>query len=415
VSHPADSSTASRYELSTPEGAVWHAHASRFDAWAATRAGIMENSSANASYPQYVAKADGAHLWDVDGRRFIDFIMGYGPVVLGHCHAEVNAAVHKEIEQGSCISPLWSKRQGELAELLVDVIPDAECAFLMKTGSDATSAAVRLARIATGRDMVAKWGYNGWHDWTAPRPAGIPAAVKEQTVHFQYNDIESLRRLFEEHGNRIACVIMMPFELTEPAPGFLGAVRDLTHQNGAVFVFDEMRSGFRVSLGGAQEYFGVTADLATFSKAMANGFAVSAVVGRAALFDGLRQTHMSSTFFANPPAMAAAIATINVLRRDDVSAQLWRQGDRFVAGLREIVAKTRLPAAVRGYSISPFLDFSGEDPELEATKAKFYAETIRRGLYLHPNHQWFTSAAHTDEDVDQAIYICQCAAELSTR
>jgi glutamate-1-semialdehyde 2,1-aminomutase len=396
-------------------GSQWHEHAERFDAWAATRSAIMENDSANAEYPQYVARAEGAFLWDVDDRRFLDFIMGYGPVVLGHRHPEVNAAVHAEIERGTCTSPLWSRRQGELAELLVDVIPGAQKAFLMKTGSDATSAAVRLARIATGRDKVAKWGYHGWHDWTAPRPAGVPRAVRTQTLYFTYNDLASLQSLFDAHLNEIACVIMMPFEHDIADPGFLAGVRDIAHQNGAVFIFDEMRSGFRVALGGAQEYFGVTADLSTFSKAMANGYAVSAVVGQAALFEGLRKTHMSSTFFANPPAMAAAIATIGVLRRDGVSSRLWRHGERFVAGLREAVAKTGLPATVRGYAIAPFLDFgNGSDPTVVAAKERFYAEAIRHGLFLHPNHQWFTSAAHTDDDIDAAVEICREAASVTT-
>lgn len=392
----------------------WLKRGAASDAWAATRRDILENDPSNDSYPQYVERASGAHLWDVEGNRYLDFIMGYGPVVLGHADSRVNTAVCEQLAKGACISPMWTTRQVELAELLVDVIPGAELAYLMRTGSDATSAAVRLARIYTGRTKVAKWGYNGWHDWTAPRQEGVPPSTLAETLRFEYNDIASLERLFAEHPGQIACVIMMPFELEEPRPGFLAEVKALAHRNGAVFILDEMRSGFRMALGGAQEYFGVQADIATYSKAMANGYAISAVVGKQELLKCLGRTHMSSTFFANAPEMAAAIATISVLRESDVIPRLWELGTAFQDGLREIVRTTGLPAEVTGYPIAPFLQFrEADDAAASRAKETFYAGTIGRGLLLHPNHQWFLCGAHTRADIDWALEVCAEAARAS--
>lgn len=392
----------------------WMTRGVRSDAWAATRPAILENDSSNAAFPAYTARADGAYLWDTDGRRYIDCVMGYGPVVLGHSDASVEEAVRAAAARGICISPLWTPEQVELTELLVEVVPGAEQAFLMKTGSDATSAAVRLARIHTGRDKVAKWGYNGWHDWTAPRQAGVPNAVRDLTLAFEYNAIGSLEALFAAHPEQIACVIMMPFELEPPQDGFLAAVRDLAHENGALFIIDDMRSGFRIALGGSQEFFGVTADLATFSKAMANGHPVSAVVGRQDILEGLAHTHMSSTFFANPAEMAAALATIKTLRNSDVIPRLWQLGESLTSGLSEVVRSHKLPAKVVGYPIAPFLEFEGEPGEaslVEEMKRRFYEEALRGGVLLHPNHQWFLSGAHTEDDISMVIQVCDSAAD----
>jgi glutamate-1-semialdehyde 2,1-aminomutase len=380
----------------------------RTDAWAATRNAIREIDAANAFYPQYVERASGAYLWDVDGNRYIDFILGYGPVVLGHADPRVNEAVFNELRNGSCMSPMWSRRQATLTELLTEVIPGAEQAYLMKTGSDATAAAVRLARIHTGRDKVLKWGYNGWHDWTAPRPDGVPASTRGETLQFRYNDLGSVEEAFSRYPGQIACVIMMPYELETAHDGFLEGVKRIAHRNGALFILDEMRSGFRMALGGAQEYFQVRADLSTFSKAMANGFPISAVIGSADLLKGLRRTHMSSTFYANPAEMAAAIVTISILRDSGALERIWRLSESFQEGLRGIVREFGAPADVIGYPISPFLSFrNGDGPEVQTMRTRFFHETVSRGLMLHPNHQWFLSAAHTEDDIAAALEICR--------
>ena len=205
---------------------------------------------------------------------------------------------------------------------------------------------------------------------------------------------------------------MMPFELDIPEEGFLLAVKEVAHRNGALFVLDEMRSGFRVALGGAQEFFGIVADLATFSKAMANGFPISALVGRADVLAGLASTHMTSTFFANPPEMAASLTTITILRDTDALEIIHRHAEHFCNGLQALIERYQAPAVLRGYPVSPFLEFVDRDGRCaDDVRVAFYRETLERGVLFHPNHQWFFCAAHTEEDIEDTLAACDAAFE----
>jgi glutamate-1-semialdehyde aminotransferase len=384
------------------------------DARAVTRGDIIPNDPlGEARYPRYLSRAQGAYVWDVDGNRYIDYLLGYGPVVLGHADPRVTAAATAELAQGNCIAPLWSPRQVELTELLNSIIPGAELALLLKTGSDATSAAVRLARIFTGRSKVVRWGYNGWHDWAAEKPAGIPPAIRADTMTFDL-DPASLRAALERHPADVACVLTMPFEYEAIPPTLLPELRAVAHEYGALFVLDEMRSGFRMGLGGAQEYLSVQADLATFSKAIANGYALSAVTGPAEILSGLSETKVSSTFFANPVDMVAATTTISILRDTDAIDRLWANGRALQDGLRELVAEYGAPAEVVGYPPIPFLRFTLADPaELADVKLRFFAETTKRGVLFHPDHQWFVSAAHSAADIEETLEACRYAFEAA--
>jgi glutamate-1-semialdehyde aminotransferase len=385
--------------------------AMRADARAVTRGDVLAPAGcAQTVYPRYTERLAGGRLWDVDGNCYLDFLLGYGPVILGHADERITRAVTEELGRGNCLAPLWSPRQVELTELLCEIVPGAELAYLLKTGSDANSAALRLARIFTQRPTVIRWGYNGWHDWAVSSPAGVPAAVRRHTLSFDYPDPASLDRCFREHPDEIACVLMMPFE-EDPCPqGLLAELKAVAHRHGALFVLDEMRSGFRMALGGAQEYFGIQADLSTFSKAMANGYPISAVVGRADVMRGLASTRISSTFYAGPAEMVAALETIRILRETDGLERIWSLGRRLVDGLRRVVAGTGVPAEVVGYPVMPFLRFTDPDPVArERARDQFFTETTQRGVLLHPTHQWFVCAAHTEQDVDQAVQACQDA------
>lgn len=381
------------------------------DARAITRGDIMPNDDIGTTvYPRYVSRAKGAYVWDVDGHRYVDYLLGYGPVVLGHADDRVTAAVTAELAGGVCFSPLWSPRQVELNELLVSLIPGAQACYLQKTGSDATTTAVRLARIFTGRDRVARWGYNGWHDWAAGSPAGIPPATREDTLLFDLNEPETLLSLFRRYPGEIACVLTMPFEYETIPADRLGELRDIAHRHGALFVLDEMRSGFRMSLGGAQQYFDVQADVATFSKAMANGHPISAVVGRADVLGCLAQTRISSTFYAGPADMAAALATIDILRGTDALDRIWALGTALQDGLREVIGEFEVDAEVVGYPPAPFLRFHGADERRRQDLTRqFFIRTTHDGVLLHPDHQWFVSAAHTPTDIDFTIEVCRAA------
>lgn len=401
-SNPATPSFAQGDELFT--------RALKCDARAVTRGDILANDEAGQTvYPRYANRARGPYLWDADGNRYIDYLLGYGPVILGHSDARVNEAVFAELGKGTCFTPLWSPRQLELTELLTSIIPGADLVHLMKTGSEANSAAVRLARIFTGRDTVIRWGYNGWHDWAVERPAGVPLATRDHTLLFDGTP-EHLESLIRQHPNEIAAVLMMPFEYETVDPLSLQSIRNITQKAGILLIFDEMRSGFRVSLAGAQGLLGVQADLVTFSKAIANGFPISALTGRRDILSGLAETKVSSSFYANPGDMAAALATVSILAETDAIEKLWQIGAALQDGLRASILEYGIPAKVVGYPPMPFMRFEMlSASDRRAAQQLFYAETARRGILLHPEHQWFVSASHTFADVETTLEACNHA------
>src|SRR5690606_10196415 len=290
------------------------------------------------------------------------------------------------------------------AELLVEHIPCAEKALFVKSGSEATAAAIRLARIATGRDKVIRLGYHGWHDWCCKRDAGIPRAVRDLVLTFEYNNLDSLAQVLEANKGEVACVIMWPCEVETPAPGFLEGVKKLAHEHGALFILDEIRTGFHLSLGGAQEYFGVTPDMATFGKAMSNGYAISTVVGRDDIMKNVELSWFSSTFNTNSIDQAAAVATIREIESKGVIEHLWRIGRRLMDGLDQLAQTHGIEAKAVSLPPTPFLEFTYSDPEVrEKAKVAFYSEMVQRGVLMHPSHHWFVSAAHGDEEVDMTL------------
>lgn len=378
--------------------------------WILHRDRVIEDA-----YPTFVASGTGPRLVDVDGNRYLDFGMASGLVVLGHADPRVTAAVMEELEAGQALG-FRKTVQVRLAELLVEVVPEAERVLLLKTGSDATSAAVRLARAFTGRDHVIRWGYHGWHDWAAWATAGVPAAERALVHEFVYGDLESLGDVFDRYRGEVACCIMMPFELEAPSPRFLHEVAELCREYDALFILDEMRSGFRISLGGAQEWFGVQADLVTFSKAIGNGYPISAVVGRECILAQLKNVHVSSSYFLGAAEMAAAVTTIGILRESDALVHIREMGERFQDGLRRLVRENSVPAEVLGYPQMPFLRFKHPDPTVSARwRDAFFGEAARRGVLLHPHQHWYICAALTSADVDAALAVCASAIDHAKR
>ena len=284
--------------------------------------------------PALLERGLGCYTWDPDGNRWLDYGMGLRSVILGHAHEPVLAAVRAQLERGSNFtrpSPI----EGELAEQLQELIPCAQMSKFTKNGSDATSAAVRLARAYTGRDLVAAsktnpfYSFDDWWIGSTPVSSGIPRAVGELTLLFDFNDLASLQALFDAHPGGIACVILEPVALEPPRPGFLEAVVALGHKNGALVIFDEMITGFRYHLSGAQGLYGVLPDLATYGKALANGFSVSAVCGSKEVMrlgglehDRDRVFLLSATHGAETHALAAALATLAALRANDVAGHI---------------------------------------------------------------------------------------------
>ena len=278
--------------------------------------------------PLFIARGRGCRVWDLDGNCYVDYILGLLPVVLGYCDPDVDAAIQDQLERGITFS-LPSPLETELAERLVKLIPCAGMVLFGKNGADATTAAIRLARAYTGRDKVAICGYHGWHDWyiaTTSRRLGVPKAVQNLSVTFPYNDADALADLLEAEPDAFAAVILEPIGTHLPEPGFLERLRELAERYGVLLIFDEIITGFRINLGGAQAEYGVVPDLATFGKAMANGMPISAIVGRRDVMEKMEEIFFSTTFGGETLSIAAAIATLEKLEREDAVARLKRRG-----------------------------------------------------------------------------------------
>lgn len=365
--------------------------------------------------PVFLARGRGSHVWDVDGHEYIDYPMALGPIILGYGDPDVTAAVQAQVADGVTFS-LAHPLEVEVAERLTEIVPCAEMVRFGKNGSDATAGAVRAARAVTGRDVIACCGYHGWQDWyvgTTTRSRGVPAEVRSLTRTFTYNDVASLEKLFAELPGRIAGVVLEPVGVVEPRDGFLERVAELTRAEGAVLIFDEIVTGFRVALGGAQERFGVVPDLACFGKAMANGYPVSAVVGRRGLMEVFDEIFFSFTFGGEAVSLAAARATIDKLRREPVLPHVWRQGAALRDGYNALAAAAGLGDVTRCIGLPPrtvltFADAGGAAGL--AVKSLYQQEMIKRGILTAGGFN--LSYAHSDDDVSRTLAACREALAL---
>jgi glutamate-1-semialdehyde aminotransferase len=352
--------------------------------------------------PKYLRRGKGSHVWDVDGNEYLDFSMGIGPISLGYAYDRVDEAVVAQLRDGITFS-LMHPLEVEVAELIREVVPGAEAVRFSKTGCDVTSAAVRLARAYTGRDRVLCCGYHGWHDWyigVTDRAAGVPAASAELTATFAYNDLASLADAIDD---QTACVILEPVTFEEPRDGFLAELRRLCDRHGALLVFDEMWTGFRLALGGAQERFGVTADLACFSKAVANGMPLSVLTGRLEVMGLLeRDVFFFTTFGGEALSLAAAHATITEMRERGVSEQLASQGKKLREGYNRLAAELGLGfTRCVGYDCRSLVTFDGRAGDPLEMKSLVQQELLKRGVLWAGFHNLCFS--HSDADVEHAL------------
>jgi len=362
-------------------------------------------------YPIFFDQAKGGKVIDVDGNEYLDMLCAYGPIIIGHQEKEIDDAVIDQIRnKGFCMS-LTQPAQNILAEKMRELIPSCEKSVFVKTGSDATTTAVRIARGYTDRVKVIRCGYHGWHDWCVEVKGGIPPKLYEDVLEFHYNDLDQLADLMKIHGDKTAAIIITPVghplahEVEMPGPGFLEGVRDLAKKYGSVLVFDEIRSGFRVDMGGAQKLFGVTPDLSVFGKAMANGYPIGAVVGKAEIMDVLaKKVFLSSTFFPNSIEQIAAIKTIEIMERDDVLSVIRKKGSRFAEKIRAVIEKSDVDCGFSGEPWMPFISFNkDENDRYKAVRTEFYTQLIRSGVFLQPYHHGYIAYRHSDEDLDHAV------------
>ncbi|MEW6652339.1 MAG: aminotransferase class III-fold pyridoxal phosphate-dependent enzyme [Bacteroidota bacterium] len=352
--------------------------------------------------PKYLVRGKGSHVWDADGNEYIDFMMGVGPLSLGYAYPKVDEAIKKQLEDGITFS-MMHPLEVEVAELIRDIIPNAEALRYSKTGADATSAAVRLARAYTGKNKILCCGYHGWHDWyisVTARNNGIPEAVQANTFTFNYNDIDSLK---DSIDNDVAAVILEPVVFHEPKDNFLHKVADLCKEKNVVLIFDEMWTGFRMALGGAQEYFGIKADLAAYSKAVANGMPISILAGKKEIMQlADEDVFFYTTFGGEALSLAAAKATIEELKEKNVPQFLDEQGAKLKNGYNEIAQKVGADfTKAIGYnwrSMATFDEKAG-DPLLQ--KSLMQQEMIKRGVLWQGFFNM--SFSHSDEDVNYTL------------
>jgi glutamate-1-semialdehyde aminotransferase len=356
--------------------------------------------------PLFIERGEGSRVWDVDGNEYVDFMNGLLAISLGYNDPDVTAAVQDQLRSGVTFS-LPHPIETEVAELIVDLVPCAELVRFGKNGSDATSGAIRIARAYTGRERVAVCGYHGWQDWyigSTTRDLGVPAATKALTHRFGYNDAASLEALLAEYPGEFAAVILEPMNTTWPEDGFLERVQASTRAHGALLIFDETITGFRFAMGGAQALFGVTPDLATFGKGIANGFPLAIVTGRREYMKLMEDVFFSFTFGGETLSLAAAKAVVDKMRREPVLDTIHRQGQKVLDGVAASIARHGVESfcAVSGHPAWSFFTLADAGPygALEL-KTLYLQEMFERGILVIGTHNM--SYAHSDADVAQLL------------
>ncbi|MBI5491354.1 MAG: aminotransferase class III-fold pyridoxal phosphate-dependent enzyme [Deltaproteobacteria bacterium] len=358
--------------------------------------------------PKYLRKGKGAHVWDVDGNSFIDYPMALGPILLGYDYAPVTEAVIRQVKEGTTFT-LMHPLEVEVAELLTSMIPSAEMVRFGKNGADVTSAAVKVARASTGRDHIAYCGYHGCQDWyavTTPRNKGIPKVLSTFMHQFEYNNIGSLEKIFAGNPGKIACVIMevpgVDPAVDKDGKNFLQLSKELANRNGALFILDEIVTGFRYSIGGAQKYYRVTPDLACFGKGMANGFAISALVGKKEFMKELNEVFFSMTYSGDTIGLAAAKATMRELLSKPVIPHIWEMGGRLHKAINSFAEKTGIGFRITGKPPRGGISVKNRKGEEDLLlKSIFLQETVKRGVLF--GGPVFISYSHTEEDIEKTI------------
>ena len=370
--------------------------------------------------PIYAERGKGSRIWDVDGTEYIDYGMSVTSCILGYADDIVDDAVREQVGKGATYS-LNSPREIELAELLIERIPCAEMVRFAKGGGEACTIAVRIARGATGRDVVLFSGYHGWHDWYLAaghlqesafdpfalpniQPTGVPKALEGTAIPFPWGDVAPLERLLEQYRGQVAAIIMEPILLaTRPPEGYLEGVRELATRENVVLIFDEVTTNFRYGVGGIQEFVGVVPDLACFAKAISNGYAMGAVVGKRWVMEPAADMFVSSTYWSDLIGIVAAITTLGEIERRDVPARLADYGERLQSGMREVLDEVDLPVEISGMPATPGFNFTepADPDETKKLDVLVAQEAAKRGILFnaHPRHSW----AHDDRDLGATL------------
>jgi glutamate-1-semialdehyde 2,1-aminomutase len=374
--------------------------------------GMFGHMSVNAlpdAYPQFYDRTEGTRAWDVDGNEYVDFMCSFGPMILGYKHPRVEAAAAAQLAKGDT-QPGPGPCMVELAELLVDRVAHADWVMFAKNGTDSTTIALMVARAATGKNKVlaAKGAYHGAAPWATLRMDGVAPEERVNLHYYEYNDAASVERAIDEAGARdVAAIITSPFkhdagfDQEDVDPGFARRLRELCDELGAALVMDEVRTGFRLNHGGSWEPLGIAPDLSGFSKAIANGYPLAAVVGSGPFADAATRIFVTGSFWYEAVPMAAAVATIETLRDENAVAVMERVGSRLRSEFDQLADEVGVSIRQTGPVQMPNLSFPGDTDYVKARA--FGAAMLERGVIVHPRHNWFLSAAHSDGDVDRFL------------
>jgi glutamate-1-semialdehyde aminotransferase len=350
--------------------------------------------------PKFLVRGSGSHVWDADGNEYVDWPMALGPILLGYDEPAVTEAASEQLRAGTTFT-LMHPLEVELAEALTEVIPCAERVRFAKNGADATNGAIRGARALTGREHVIATGYHGYHDWyiaSTELSDGVPRHDRELIATVPFGDLAALEAALGDH---VAAVIM-EIPITEPPDGYLQSALDATHRAGALFVLDEVVTGFRYALGGAQERYGVVPDLACFGKGMANGFPLAAVVGPADVMHVFERIFFSMTYSGETVSLAAALATLRMLRTEPVIERIWETGAALRGGLADLLAGSGLDVRLEGNPPRSVLAFGGQEP-----RGIFLQECHKRGVLF--GVPIFPTYRHSEADVRQTLDAAEAA------
>jgi len=362
------------------------------------------------SFPYYAVRASGCRYWDADGNEFIDFMCAYGPMVLGHNHAPVDKAAFEQRKQANCTNhpaPVMI----ELAERLVGLVPFADWAVFAKNGSDLTTWALQVAREQTQRNMVlcARGAYHGVHAWCTPGHGGLIADDRNSIDYFNWNDLDEVESLVKRHDGQVAAIITTPFhhpafgDAQDPKPGWWAGLRRLCDREGIVLVLDDVRAGFRLDLRGSHHYYDFEPDLSVYCKAIANGYGLSACVGRKDLKAAASRVFLTGSYWNSAVPMAAALATIDELEKTGGIQHMLNMGRRLIEGLKIRAEQHGLQIRLTGPPSIPTMTFANERDYMRMQV--FSAEASKRGVFFHPHHNWFLSVAHSEDDIDESLGI----------
>jgi glutamate-1-semialdehyde 2,1-aminomutase len=364
------------------------------------------------SYPCFLSKGKGSHIWDVDGNEYVDYMCSFGTNIVGLCNEEVNAAAIAQMALGDAFT-LPSDRWNEMAEYLVGLVKGADWTVFGKNGSDVTTYAMAVACAYTGKQKVimASGAYHGAHFWCSHNAGAIPAEYSAHTLEFEFGNIEQLKRIVEANKGNVAAIVLTPYhhpavgDQVMPSPSFYKELKEICQREGIVHIMDDIRAGFRLNPHGSHVHFDADPDLICFGKAMSNGYPISAVTGKEALRTASTSVFFTGTHFFSAVPMAAAMACMKIIERDGITQKLEVLGSKMKKGMVEQAAGYGLKVSYTGPPAIPYMRFV-DDADFSINRF-FCGEACKRGIFLHPHHNWFLSGAHTEEDIDRTLQVTE--------